>query len=108
MLLRDLYNMEDAYRCENNEDALKLFNKLRKDIGTLYNRYKIPGVISGRQHATCENAINCLMCKDYIQAITEVYDFLENYGNNNHELTNPEYMLLDMILNIIEHSNNKI
>ena len=103
MLLSELYNMEDAYKCKTNDDALKLFEKLQRTIGTVYMRYKLPGVVSGRQHATCENAIHCILCRDYIQAITEVYDFLENYGDNNHELTNPEYMMLDAILHLVSY-----
>lgn len=101
MLIKDLYNIEDAYQCKNNNRALELFNKLRDKIGNTHTVYRNTRLLSGRQFATSHNAISYIKNKDYTNAIREVYDFLDNYGDNEHELTDAEYAVLTCILDIV-------
>lgn len=90
--------MEDAYNCKNNEDAIRLFNILKDKIGNNFVIYQETELLSARQFATSCNAIRYIKDNDYINAIRETYDFLDNYGNNKHELTNAEYAVLMCII----------
>ena len=102
MVLKELYNMNDAYQCKSNEQALKLFKDLRNKIGTISKIYSNVDKLSDRQIITAENAIKYIKREEYCEAIREVYDFLENYRDNTHELTNPEFGVLHIILTMIE------
>lgn len=102
MILKELYNKNDAYQCESNEQALKLFKDLRNKIGTVSGMYSNVGKLSDRQIITTENAVKYIKREEYCEAIREVYDFLENYRDNTHELTNPEFGVLHVILTMVE------
>lgn len=40
MILKELYNMDDAYQCKSNEQALELFKDLRNKAGKVQSVYK--------------------------------------------------------------------
>lgn len=113
MLVRELYNMQDAYKCESNEDAMELFRALRNKIGddTYYQVKYNPNItlkfISGRQFAVSEMAVRFIKEGNLKEAIRETYDFLHNYGDDDHELTNPEYAVLNVILLFVEQMEEK-
>lgn len=108
MLARELYNMQDAYKCKNNEDAMELFRALRNKMGddicyeAKYNPNITSRLISGRQFAVSEMAVRYIKEGNLKEAIRETYDFLHNYGDDDHELTNPEYAVLNIILMFVE------
>lgn len=101
MVLKSLFDMNELHDCKSNEQAIELFKKLREKIGDSFTRYRDTELLSSRQFATYRNALKYIKEQDYVNAIREVYDFLDNYGNNNHLLTNAEYAVLDCILNMI-------
>ena len=43
-----------------------------------------------------------LLRYDYASALVETLDFMHNYQDNNHEITNEEYTCLNIILIIYE------
>lgn len=102
MKLKELYNMDDAYKCKTRNNAIELFRELRRKVGNNFRMYTESRILSGRQIVTSENAIRMLMKDEYIGAIQETYDFLDNYRDNNHELSNQEYAVLNLILLVAE------
>ena len=114
MLARELYNMKDAYKCESNDYALRLFKELRRKIGNNYNRFVVHfdsglprRLISERQFAVSEMAVKYIASGNFKEAIRETYDFLHNYGDDDHELTNPEYAVLNIILCFVEQMEER-
>lgn len=100
ILLSELYNKLKHYEYEGNSSVDSFYKDLRSYIKGGY--LPIHGYLSDRQSCVFENAVNMLLRGDYASALVETLDFMHNYQDNNHEITNEEYTCLNIILIIYE------
>ena len=96
MKVCDIYNIQDVYECETEQEARNCLNQIRNKIG--YLAPGIKGSVSEKQCIATHNAMVQIRKKKYLNAIYQIYDFLHNNGEDTHELSNEEFAVLDVLL----------
>lgn len=99
MKVCDIYNMQDVYECKTEQEARNCLNQIKGKIGRLAPC--VQGSVSKRQCISAHNAMIQIRKKNYLNAMCKIYDFLHNDGADKHELSNEEFIVLDILLMVI-------
>lgn len=100
MFVRDLLKYNDVVSCHDSDVALRCLRLLRMQIGASTVGYVDTRVLSECQTEAAEDAITMAVSHDYVGVLNNLYNFLDNDGDNEHELTNSEFGLLNLVLHV--------
>ena len=92
----------------SDEAAISMFRKVRTLVGYDIRDYKDLRLLSPRQVVASNNAIRLLSADNYVDAFRELHDFMHNYNENRHYVSNAEYCVINLILTLFENKHDAV
>lgn len=97
-----LLSEEEVKKCYSDEEAVKILTELRNKIGRSYTGHVDPKLLTDRQGVYSDAAIRDAVGKQFRLVLNDVYAFLIDIEDQNRELSNSEFGILNLILLVVE------